>query len=76
MNQIINNNNNNNMNKNFNKIVDETVDTLIDQIDETLVDYMYEHGDYTESNDEFALDHEYMTKKVILELYNRLRNEK
>jgi len=72
MNQII----NNNMNKKFNKIIDETVDTLIDQVNDQIVEYMYEHGDYTESNDEFALDHEYMTKKVILELYNRLRNEK
>ena len=63
------------MNNNHNKIVNETVDTLIDQLDQTLVDYMYEHGEYTESNDEFALDHEYLTKKVILELYNRLKNQ-
>ncbi len=63
------------MNKNHNKIVNETVDTLIDQLDQTLVEYMYEYGEYTESNDEFALDHEYLTKKVILELYNRLKNQ-
>ena len=63
------------MNNNHNKIVNETVDTLIDQLDQTLVDYMYEYGEYTESNDEFALDHEYLTKKVILELYNRLKNQ-
>ena len=72
MNQI--NNNNNNMNKNFNKIINETVDTLIDQVEDQLVEYMYEYGDYTESNDEFALDHEHLTKKVVLELYNRLKN--
>ena len=65
------------MNKEYkiiNKVVDETVDTLIDQLDQTLVDYMYEYGGYTESNDEFALDHEHLTKKVVLELYNRLKN--
>ena len=61
------------MNKNFNRIVDETVDTIIDQLNEKVVDYMYEHGEYTESNDEFALDHEYLTKKAVLELYNRLK---
>jgi len=65
--------NNNNMNKNFDKIINETVDTLIDHIEDELVDYMYEYGDYNESNDEFALDHEHLTKKVILELYNRLK---
>tara|TARA_R110002153_G_C12914351_1_gene453888 strand:+ start:37 stop:228 length:192 start_codon:yes stop_codon:yes gene_type:complete len=63
------------MNNNHNKIASETVDTLIDQLDQTLVDYMYEYGEYTESNDEFALDQEYLTKKVILELYNRLKNQ-
>ena len=63
------------MNKNHNKIVNETVDTLIDQLDQTLVEYMYEYGEYTESNDEFALDHEYLTQEVILELYNRLQNQ-
>ena len=46
---------------------------MIDQVEDKLVDYMYEYGEYTESNDEFALDHEYLTKKVILELYNRLK---
>ena len=67
--------NNNNMNKEYkiiNKVVDETVDTIIDQLDQTLVDYMYEYGGYTESNDEFALDHEHLTKEVIKELYNRI----
>ena len=67
--------NNNNMNKEYkiiNKVVDETVDTIIDQLDQTLVDYMYEYGEYTESNDEFALDQEYLTKEVIKELYSRI----
>ena len=67
-------NNNNNMSKNFNKIINETVDTLIDQVEDQLVEYMYEFGDYTESNDKFALDHEYLTKEVIRELYSRLKN--
>ena len=61
------------MNKNFNKIVDETVDTIIDKLNEKVIDYMYEYGEYEESNDEFALDHEYLTKKAVLELYNRLK---
>lgn len=65
------------MNKNPNKIVNETVNALIDQliIEEQLIDCMYESGDYNESDDGFALDKEYLTKKVILELYNRLKNQ-
>ena len=64
------------MNKEYkiiNKVVDETVDTIIDQVEDQLVEYMYIYGDYTESNDEFTLDHEYLTKEVIKELYNRLK---
>ena len=63
------------MNNNHNKIVNETVDTIIDQVHDELVDYMYEYGEYTDSDDEFALDQEYLTKRVILELYNRLKNQ-
>lgn len=68
------------MNKNPNKIVNETVNALIDhfpfsQLEEQLIDCMYESGDYNESDDGFALDKEYLTKKVILELYNRLKNQ-
>ena len=63
------------MNNNPNKIVSETVNALIDQVDEQLIDCMYESGDYNESDDGFALDKEYLTKKVILELYNRLKNQ-
>jgi hypothetical protein len=58
------------------KVVDETVDTLIDNIDELLVDYMYQHGNYTESNDYFALDKEVYEKLVVKELYNRLTSGK
>ena len=61
------------MNQPLNKIINETVDALIDQVEDKLVDCMYEYGEYTESNDDFALDHEYLTKKVVLELYNKLK---
>ena len=33
-----------------NKIIDETVDTVIDNIYDKLEDYMYEYGNYTESD--------------------------
>jgi len=58
------------------KVVDETVDTLIDNIDELLVDYMYQFGNYTESNTRFALDKEVYEKLVVKELYNRLTSGK
>ena len=57
-------------------VVDETVDTIIDKIDEVLVDYMYEYGDYEESNDVFFNDKEEMFVKVIKELNNRINNNK
>jgi len=63
------------MKNNHNKIVDETIDTIIDQLDQTLIDYMYVYGGYTESDDEFTLDHKHLTKEVIKELYNRLKNQ-
>ena len=58
------------------KVVDETVDTIIDNIDEVLVDYMYEYGNYEESNDVFFNDKEEMFVKVIKELNNRINNNK
>ena len=54
------------------KVVDETVDTIIDNIDELLVDYMYEYGDYEESDNKFFDEKEEMFYSVITELYNRL----
>ena len=54
------------------KVVDETVDTIIDKIDEVLVDYMYEYGDYKESDNRFFDDKEEMFSSVIIELYNRI----
>ena len=59
----------------INKVVDETVDTIIDNIDEVLVDYMYEYGNYEESNDKFFNDKEDMFVKVIKELNNRINNK-
>ena len=60
----------------INKVVDETVDTIIDKIDEVLVDYMYEYGDYEESDNKFFDEKEEMFGKVIEELYNRINNLK
>ena len=53
-------------------IIDETVDTIIDSIDEKTVDYMFEYGDYKETNDKFMEDLQVFKKQVITELYNRI----
>ena len=39
-----------------NKIIEETVETIIDNIEEKLVDYMFDLGDYSETNDKFYSD--------------------
>ena len=57
----------------INKVVDETVDTIIDKMDEVLVDYMFEYGNYEESDDKFFNDKEEMFVKVVEELYNRIK---
>jgi len=54
-------------------IVDEIVDTLVDNIIELTEHYMYEIGDYTESNDKFVKDHDSICNEVIIELYNRIK---
>jgi len=54
------------------KVVDETVDTIIDNIDEVLVDYMYEYGNYEESDNKFLDEKQEMFSSVITELYNRI----
>ena len=54
------------------KVVDETVDTIIDNIDELLVDYMYEYGNYEESDNKFLDEKQEMFFSVITELYNRI----
>tara|TARA_Y100000592_G_C5408146_1_gene286714 strand:+ start:436 stop:630 length:195 start_codon:yes stop_codon:yes gene_type:complete len=59
----------------INKVVDETVDTIIDNIDEVLVDYMFDYGNYEESDDKFFNDKEEMFTKVVEELYNRIKNK-
>ena len=55
-----------------NKIILETVETIIDNLEEKLVDYMYEYGNYTESNNKFYNDKEKMFKLVIKELNKRI----
>ena len=57
-----------------NKIIEEKVETIIDNIEEKLVDYMYEYGNYTESNDKFYNDKEELFSEVIEEINNRLKN--
>ena len=60
----------------INKVVDETVDTIIDKIDETLGDYMFEYGNYEETDNKFFNDIEEMFVHVIKELNNRINNIK
>ena len=60
----------------INKVVDETVDTIIDSIDETLGDYMFDYGNYEETDDRFFNDKEEMFCQVIEELNNRINNIK
>ena len=55
-----------------NKIIEETVETIIDNIEEKLVDYMFDLGDYSETNNKFYKDKEELTNLVIKELYNRI----
>ena len=55
-----------------NKIKLETVETIIDNIEEKLVDYMFDLGQYSETNNKFYSDKEELTELVIKELYNRI----
>jgi len=57
-----------------NKIKNETVETIIDVIDEKLIEYMYEYGNYTESDNRFFDDKEELFSQVIEEINNRLKN--
>ena len=57
-----------------NKIKLETVETIIDIIDEKLVEYMFEYGDYSESDDKFFDDKEELFSQVIEEINNRLKS--
>ena len=56
-----------------NKIIEETVDTIIDSIEEKLVEYMFDIGKYSETNNKFYKDKEELTNLVIKELYSRVR---
>ena len=58
-----------------NKIKNETVETIIDIIDEKLVDYMFDLGDYSETNNKFYKDKEELFSQVIEEINNRLKNK-
>ena len=60
----------------INKIIGETVETIIDNIDEKLVDYMFDYGNYEETDDVFFNDKEEMFCQVIEELNNRINNNK
>ena len=54
-------------------IVDEIVDKLVDSIIKLTEHYMYEIGDYIESNDKFLKDHDSICNEVIIELYHRIK---
>ena len=56
-----------------NKIIIETVETIIDKLYQESEHYMYEYGEYTESNDKFVEDQEQIVVEIIKELYNRVR---
>jgi len=60
----------------INKIIGETVETIIDNIDEKLVDYMFDYGNYEETDDRFFNDKEEMFVQVIKELSDRIKNIK
>ena len=60
----------------INKVVDETVDTIIDSVEENLVYYMFEYGNYEETNSKFFNDKEEMFVQVVKELNNRINNNK
>ena len=48
-----------------NKIIEETVETIIDNIEEKLVDYMFDLGNYSETNNKFYSDKEEFDKWLI-----------
>lgn len=57
------------------RIIDETVETIIDSIDEKTVDYMFEYGDYEETDNQFLEDLKVFKEEIITELYNRINNK-
>ena len=57
------------------RIIDETVDTIIDSIDEKTVDYMFEYGNYEETDNQFIEDLKIFKTEVVKELYNRINKK-
>ena len=57
------------------RIIDETVDTIIDSIDEKTVDYMFEYGNYEETDNQFLEDLQVFKKEIITELYSRINKK-
>ena len=55
-----------------NKIIEETVETIIDKLYQESEYYMYEYGEYSESDDKFIEDQEQIVVKIIKELNNRI----
>jgi len=53
------------------KIVNECTDTIIDSIYENLTEYMFQYGNYKETDNKFSKDHSYYMEAVIKELYKR-----
>ena len=45
----------------------------VDNIEEKLVEYMFDIGEYSETNNKFYTDKEELTNLVIKELYSRVR---
>ena len=58
------------------RIIDETVDTIIDSIDEKTVDYMFEYGNYEETDNQFVEDLIVFKQQVITELFIELITNK
>jgi len=55
-----------------NKIIEETVETIIDKLYQESEYYMYEYGEYSESDDKFIEDQEQIVVEIIKELNNRI----
>ena len=56
-----------------NKIIEETVETIIDKLYQESEHYMYEYGEYSESDNNFIEDQEQIVLEIIKELNNRVR---
>ena len=56
-----------------NKKIEETVETIIDKLCQESEHYMYEYGEYSESDDKFIEDQEQIVVEIIKELNNRIK---